>query len=52
VVKQGRLEPKAYVVPRDIELEIARLKLVSMDVHIDELTPEQDAPPSSWAYGT
>jgi adenosylhomocysteinase len=53
VVKQGRtLAPKVYVVPRDIDLEIARLKLASMDVRIDELTPEQDAYLSSWAHGT
>jgi adenosylhomocysteinase len=53
VVKHGRtLAPKVYVVPRDIDLEIARLKLASMDVRIDELTPEQDAYLSSWAHGT
>jgi adenosylhomocysteinase len=53
VVKQGRtLAPKVYVVPRDIDLEIARLKLASMDVRIDELTPEQDAYLASWSHGT
>jgi adenosylhomocysteinase len=53
VVKRGRtLAPKVYVVPRDIDLEIARLKLASMDVQIDDLTPEQEAYLSSWAHGT
>src|SRR5687768_10893776 len=40
MVKKGRtLEHKVYGVPRDIDLEIARLKLASMGVPIDELTP-------------
>ncbi|HET7875087.1 MAG TPA: adenosylhomocysteinase [Methylomirabilota bacterium] len=53
IVKQGKsLERKVYGVPREIDLEIARLKLASMDVQIDELTPEQDAYLSSWTHGT
>ena len=39
MVKKGRtLERKVYGVPREIDHEIARLKLASMGVHIDELT--------------
>ncbi len=39
MVKHGRtLAKKVYVVPREIDLEIARLKLASMGVAIDELT--------------
>ena len=53
VAKHGRsLTPKVYVVPRDIDLEIARLKLASMDVQIDALTPEQETYLSSWTHGT
>ena len=53
MVKHGRsLTPKVYVVPRDIDLEIARLKLASMDVQIDDLTPEQETYLSSWTHGT
>ena len=53
VVKHGRnLEKKVYVVPRDIDLEIARLKLASMDVQIDVLTPAQEEYLSSWTHGT
>jgi adenosylhomocysteinase len=48
----GSLTPKVYVVPRDIDLEIARLKLASMDVQIDDLTPEQETYLSSWTHGT
>jgi adenosylhomocysteinase len=53
MVKKGRLlERKVYVVPRDIDLEIARLKLASMGVDIDRLTPEQSDYLSSWRHGT
>ena len=41
MVKHGRtLERKVYVVPREIDREIARLKLASMGVEIDHLTTE------------
>jgi adenosylhomocysteinase len=53
MAKKGRtLERKVYGVPRDIDLEIARLKLASMGVQIDELTPQQDAYLASWRHGT
>ena len=53
MVKKGRLlERKVYVVPRDIDLEIARLKLASMGVAIDELTAEQSSYLASWRHGT
>jgi adenosylhomocysteinase len=53
MVKQGgMLERKVYVVPREIDLEIARLKLASMDVEIDELTPAQRSYLASWTHGT
>src|SRR5438034_742856 len=53
IVKHGRsLEKKVYVVPRDIDLEIARLKLASMDVQIDLLTSAQEEYLSSWTHGT
>ena len=53
MVKHGRtLEKKVYVVPREIDLEIARLKLASMGVTIDELTPAQRQYLASWTHGT
>ena len=53
MVKQGRtLDRKVYGVPREIDLEIARLKLASMGVEIDELTSEQRAYLASWTHGT
>jgi adenosylhomocysteinase len=48
----GSLERKVYRVPTEIDREIARLKLASMDVQIDALTPEQETYLSSWTHGT
>jgi len=53
MVKHGRtLEKKVHPVPREIDREIARLKLASMRVEIDELTPAQRAYLTSWTHGT
>jgi adenosylhomocysteinase len=53
MVKKGTtLERKVYVVPREIDLEIARLKLASMGVEIDVLTREQESYLASWRHGT
>jgi len=53
IVKQGQdLERRVYVVPRAIDLEIARLKLASLGVEIDELTGEQRSYLTSWTHGT
>ena len=46
------LEKDVYKVPDHIDREIARLKLSSMGVQIDELTPEQVSYLSSWEHGT
>jgi adenosylhomocysteinase len=46
------LENDVYSVPQDIDTEIARLKLDSMGVKIDKLTPEQKKYLTSWEMGT
>jgi adenosylhomocysteinase len=46
------LEKKVYPVPLEIDKEIARLKLASMGVEIDTLTPEQNKYLTSWEMGT
>jgi adenosylhomocysteinase len=46
------LEPAVHNVPPQIEETIARLKLASLGVEIDELTPEQERYLKSWAEGT
>ncbi len=53
LVKQGKsLEKRVYGVPGEIDREIARLKLASMDIQVDELTPDQETYLSSWTHGT
>jgi adenosylhomocysteinase len=46
------LENKVYPVPPEIDREIARLKLRSMGIAIDTLTPEQEKYMASWQEGT
>ncbi|HEY7350606.1 MAG TPA: adenosylhomocysteinase [Ktedonobacterales bacterium] len=46
------LQPRVYTIPHDIDKEIARLKLISMGIEIDTLTPEQEKYLSSWESGT
>jgi adenosylhomocysteinase len=47
-----KLEPRVYPVPVEIDRDVARLKLESMGVAIDKLTPEQEEYLSSWSEGT
>ena len=46
------LAKKVYEVPKEIDNEIARIKLRSMGIRIDELTEEQKTYLSSWEKGT
>lgn len=46
------LEPGVYDVPEAIDNDIARLKLATLGVTIDTLTPEQVAYLNSWEMGT
>ncbi len=46
------LKPQVYSVPREIDLNIARLKLDAMGVRIDTLTEEQERYLHSWEEGT
>ncbi len=52
VQRAGELERKVYVVPTEIDEEIARLKLETMGVAIDTLTEEQERYLASWDEGT
>jgi adenosylhomocysteinase len=49
---RGTLEPGVYPVPREIDAEVAKLKLQAMGVEIDELTAEQEEYLRSWDQGT
>ncbi len=46
------LENRVYDVPRDIDEEVGRLKLLSMGITIDTLTQEQQDYLESWEGGT
>ena len=52
VKNKGKLKPKVYYVPAEIEDWVARLKLRSMGVDIDNLTEEQKKYLTSWEEGT
>jgi adenosylhomocysteinase len=53
IVKRGRtLERRVWGVPREIDREIARLKLASLGVELDELTSHQESYLASWRQGT
>jgi adenosylhomocysteinase len=52
VAHAAELERKVYPVPADIDNEIARLKLATMGVDIDQLTEEQAKYLASWDEGT
>ena len=52
VQNAASLEKKVYVVPEEIDNEIARLKLATMGITIDQLTEEQAKYLASWDEGT
>ena len=49
---RDELEVKCYNIPADIDDEIARVKLETLGVEIDTLTPEQEEYLNSWQLGT
>ncbi len=52
VKNKGKLENKLYTLPHSVDVEIASLKLKSMGVKIDTLTPEQEKYLNTWSEGT
>lgn len=48
VKNKGRLENKLYTLPHEVDVKIAELKLKSMGIEIDTLTPEQEEYLHSW----
>ncbi len=49
---KGKLAASVIPVPKEIDEEVARLKLAALDVAIDVLTPEQQRYIASWNEGT
>jgi len=52
VKEQGKLGAGVHVLPAEVDQEIARLKLKSLGIKIDDLTPEMMEYMSSWETGT
>ena len=52
VKNRQNLTPQVYAVPSEVEDWVAKLKLASMGIRIDQLTEAQRKYLSSWAHGT
>lgn len=52
VKNKGKLENKVHVLPRELDVNVAKLKLDSMGIKFDTLTSEQKKYLSSWDEGT
>jgi adenosylhomocysteinase len=52
VKNKGKLAPGLHAIPKEVDQEIARLKLQAMGIAIDQLTPEQIEYMNSWTSGT
>ena len=48
----GEMAKQVYVVPGEIDQDVARLKLAALGIELDPLTPEQEAYAKSWQSGT
>lgn len=52
VKHRGELPPGVHLLPREVDAEIASLKLRALGITIDSLTPEQVEYMNSWETGT
>ncbi|MGA2962912.1 MAG: adenosylhomocysteinase [Candidatus Korobacteraceae bacterium] len=52
VKNHASLDKKVFKVPDELDKRVARLKLESMGIKIDRLTPEQEEYLAGWAEGT
>ncbi|MBX5328022.1 MAG: adenosylhomocysteinase [Candidatus Bathyarchaeota archaeon] len=52
LVKSEKMPPKVYLVPKEIDETVAKLKLDAMKIRIDELTNEQKEYLATWEMGT
>ena len=49
---KGKLDPGVHLLPPEVDIEIASLKLRALGLSIDSLTAEQLEYLSSWETGT
>ena len=52
VKNKGKLSADIHLLPKEVDVEIARLKLAAMKIYIDELTPDMVEYMNSWQMGT
>ncbi|MCT7970786.1 adenosylhomocysteinase [Laspinema olomoucense] len=52
VKNKGKLQPGLHSIPREVDQEIARLKLEAMGINMDTLTSDQVEYMNSWTSGT
>jgi adenosylhomocysteinase len=52
LAKTKKMPPKVYLVPKEIDETVAKLKLKAMKVDIDKLTDEQEKYLGTWETGT
>jgi adenosylhomocysteinase len=52
IKNSSQLKPQVYSVPEAIDRQIAKLKLESMGIQVDKLTPDQEQYLASWSEGT
>lgn len=52
VANAASLPKKVFPVPEELDKKVARMKLESMGIKIDRLTPEQERYLASWSEGT
>lgn len=50
VKNKGKLDKKLFTLPHEVDVKIAELKLKSMGIEIDTLTPEQEEYLNSWKF--
>lgn len=50
VKNKSKLDKKLYTLPHEVDVKIAELKLKSMGIEIDTLTPEQEEYLNSWKF--
>jgi adenosylhomocysteinase len=52
IAKSKKMPPRVYMVPKEIDENVAKLKLKAMNLKIDELTQEQKKYLTTWEIGT
>lgn len=52
VKNKDKLKNKVYTLPKELDVQVAKLKLESMGINIDSLTSEQKRYLSTWKEGT